>query len=165
MNTEFSESRFGRYLGCDDDKLERLKKIVDETGAKIVVSSTWRLDITRKGCWIDGIYQYLLDNLKRYGLEVFDITPDLSRNGSLRGKEIHTWLEAHKDLDIDSWVVLDDEWFWDFAYPEYQIRRHLVETSFYMRNGGLQDEHVEKALYILNGGNAYDYNKGLEDGN
>ena len=24
LNTEFSESRFGRYVGCDDDKLERL---------------------------------------------------------------------------------------------------------------------------------------------
>lgn len=126
---------------------------MDETGAKIVVSSTWRLDISRGNgsFWACGIYQYLLDKLAKYGLEVFDITPDLSRTCSSRGIEIHTWLEEHKDLNIESWVVLDDEWFWDFAYPEYEIRQHLVETNFYIRDGGLQNTHVAKAIRILNG--------------
>lgn len=125
---------------------------MDETGAKIVVSSTWRLDISRDNgyFWASGIYQYLLDNLKRYGLEVYDITPDFFKYTQYsRGYEIHTWLTQHPD--VDNWVVLDDEWFWDFAYPEYEIRQHLVETNFYIRDGGLQDEHVEKAIRILNG--------------
>lgn len=89
-----------------------------------------------------------LDNLKRYGFEVYDITPDFFKHVQYsRGYEIHTWLTQHPD--VESWVVLDDEWFWDFAY--YEIRQHLVETSFYIRDGGLQDAHVEKAIRILNG--------------
>ena len=147
------------YVGCDDDKLERLKRIVDATDAKIVVSSTWRLDVSRGNgmFWASGIYQYLIENLQKWHLEVFDITPECGHTSSSRGKEIHTWLEDHKDLDITDWVVLDDEWFWDFGDPEYDIRNHLVRTDFYNKNGGLQDEHVKKVIYILNGGTSDGY--------
>lgn len=158
LNCQSSTSRFDMYIGCDDDKLERLKKIVDQTGALIVVSSTWRLDISRgNGNFLaSGIYAYLLENLKRYGLFVYDITPELSKKGSYRGKEIMAWLNDHQDLDITGWVVLDDEWFCDF----YQLADHLVQTSFYMDNGGLQDEDVERAIYVLNGGISNEFTKG-----
>ena len=159
LNTQFSKSFFGRYVGCDDDKLERLKRIVDATGAKIVVSSTWRLDISRGNGNFNasGIYQYLLDNLKRYDLEVYDITPECSYHRTLRGTEIRKWLEEHPE--VTEWVVLDDEYFGDFSYQK--IFQHLVETNFYIPNGGLQDEHVAMAIHILNGGTKEDF----EDGN
>ena len=53
--------------------------------------------------------------------------------------------------------MLDDEWFYDFGFDEYNIRNHLVQTSFYFSDGGLQDEHVDKAIYILNGGTSDGY--------
>jgi len=31
-----------------------------------------------------------------------------------------------------------------------ELAEHWVATSFYEENGGLREEHVEKALYILN---------------
>ena len=119
-----------------------------------MVSSTWRLDISRGDgeFWASGIYQYLIENLQKWHLEVFDITPECSRSRTARGLEIHTWLEEHKDLDITNWVVLDDEWFYDFGLPEYDISNHLVRTDFYWLSGGLQDEHVEEAIFILEGG-------------
>lgn len=107
--------------------------------------------------WASGIYQYLIECLQKWHLEVFDITPECNRFRTARGKEIHTWLEEHKDLDITDWVVLDDEWFYDFGFDEYNIRNHLVQTSFYFSDGGLQDEHVDKAIYILNGGTSDGY--------
>ena len=32
------------YIGVSDKLIKRLKKIVDDTGAKIVLSSDWRID-------------------------------------------------------------------------------------------------------------------------
>lgn len=149
LNCGYSPRSFGRFVGCDDDKLERLKKIIDATGAKIVLSSTWRLDKSKDLIHANGIYDYLIDNLQRYGLEIYDVTENLSRYNDRRGTEINTWLDKHDD--VTDWVVLDDQWFYDFSYEEYDIPRHLVETQFYAENGGLQEEHVEQAIRILNG--------------
>lgn len=152
LNNRRSKSHFGHYVGCDDDKLERLKQIVDATDAKIVVSSTWRLDVSRGNgtFWASGIYQYLIENLQKWHLEVFDITPECGSSRGERGREIHTWLQDHEDLGVTNWVVLDDEYFSDFNNPEFDIDKHLVKTSFYALNGGLQEEHVNKAIEILN---------------
>lgn len=160
LNCEHSTSRFGIYVGCDADKIERLKHIINLTDAKIVLSSSWRLDVSRSdGEWIAaGIYQYLIENLQKWHLEIYDITPDFKYK---RGKEIHTWLKDHKDLGITDWVVLDDEWFPDFGDLEYDIANHLVQTCFYTRYGslygGLQDKDVDKAVYILEGGTSDGY--------
>ena len=50
---------------------------------------------------------------------------------------------------VDNWVVLDDEWFGDFA--KFGITEHWVRPSFYGKDGGLQEEHVQQAIKILNG--------------
>lgn len=90
------------------------------------------------------------EKLGKYGLEIYDVTPELSRHGDLRGKEINAWLQEHKDLNIESWVVLDDEFFWDFDLPQYDILDHWVRTDYYDPDGGLSQEHVNKAIEILN---------------
>ena len=42
LNTPSSESRCGEYIGIDDEKVEKLKKIVEKTKAEIVLISTWK---------------------------------------------------------------------------------------------------------------------------
>lgn len=155
LNTEYSESRCDGYIGIDGDKVHRLAQIVSATGAKIVLSSTWRLGYTRYSQKLPHHMNYLKRKLRKEGLSIYSVTPDLSRHGDARGKEINTWLEDHKNENIVSWVVLDDEWFYDFGL--YNINDHLVDTNYYVPNGGLTDKDVKKAIQILNGG--------IKDGN
>lgn len=150
LNNEYSESRCGKYIGIDDDKVELLKQIVDKTGAIIVLSSTWRLGTTRYGQSLEHHHEYMNEKLGKYGLGIYDVTPELSQYGDLRGKEINIWLQEHKDLNIESWIVLDDEFFLDFNLPQYDILDHWVKTDYYDSEGGLSQEHVDKAVKILN---------------
>ena len=95
--------------------------------------------------------EYLTKKLAKQGLEIYSVTPDWSRGGrSLRGREIRTWLDENPDLPIDGWVVLDDEYFYDFN--SYNITPHWVQTSYYSEDGGLTDDKVEEAIQVLNEG-------------
>jgi hypothetical protein len=80
----------------------RLNEITNESGAVIVVSSTWRK------------FPNIADTLKGWGVkaEVVGITPDLSCFAGViwispeRGREITAWL--HNNPEVESYVVLDD---------------------------------------------------------
>ena len=146
LNCQSTEDHIGRYVGVDEDKVALLKKIIDATGAKIVLSSTWRLGYNRWGENLSGFRERLDEALGKYGLEVYDKTEDLGRHGTCRGQEINKWLEQHPD--VEEWVVLDDEYFVDFGY--YGITPHHVQTWFY-GDGGLHEEDVEQAIQVLNG--------------
>jgi hypothetical protein len=88
--------------------VSNLKSIIDSTGAKIVISSSWRTDGLDKmqSMWCGR-------NLPG---EVIDVTPDLSRIdkfGSLeyyvsveRGYEIEKWLAKHPE--VTNYVIIDD---------------------------------------------------------
>ena len=131
--------------------MKNLRKIVDSTeNCRIVLSSTWRLGLTRYGDRLQNHVKYLNQKLHKQGLEIYSVTPDLKPTDGSRGKEIYTWLQEHDDLDIKSWVVLDDEYFYDFS--DYGITQHWVGTDFYSHNGGLNDEAVEEAIKVLQGG-------------
>ena len=83
---------------------------------------------------------YLIDELAKEGLEIFDMT---GRWGYDRGFGIHEWLEKHKT--VTHYVVLDDEINPD--YPQWNVPEHLVQTSYW--SGGLKPEHVHAALELL----------------
>lgn len=153
LNHEDTPDRCGMYIGIADEKVELLKKIVDATDAKIVLSSTWRLGINNQGHRLEHHAEYLKEKLAKYGLEIYDKTEQLTRDGGCRGREINEWLSRHPE--VEQWVVLDDEWFMDFG--DYDIPRHLVRTCFYTvrGKGGLMEEDIEKAIKILNG--EFDY--------
>jgi hypothetical protein len=73
--------------------LERLKRVVENTQSKIVLSSTWRLDPI-------GVLA-----AEHWGLPPFDVCPDMP--GSARRQEMFDWLRRHSD--IERLVVIDDE--------------------------------------------------------
>lgn len=59
-------------LGVEDDKVELLKQIVDRTGAKIVLTSTWKSEWFRTD-FIEDLPRdgaYLQKRLKRHGLTI-----------------------------------------------------------------------------------------------
>lgn len=115
----------------DSACVARVNRIVRETGARVVVSSTWRHEYDRA---------QLQGHLTRHGFEgdVFDVTPILS--GRPRGLEICAWLEEHPY--VEAFAILDDNG--DMG----PVVDRLVQTSF---AHGLQDEHVDRVIALLNG--------------
>lgn len=119
----------------EDDKIQILKQIIDETGAKIVLSSDWRF-------WLgtdDEDVELLQEKLSGIGAEIMSSTPG-SKHG-YRGAEIYQWINKWKGETIDKFVILDDR----DDMKLYMNR--LVQTSF---NLGLQEKHVKKAIQLLN---------------
>ena len=111
-----------------DTHLKCLKNIVDQTGAEIVLSSTWRLGrSTRK---------IVEDRLADFGMKLFDCTKELED----RATEIEEWLSRHPEV-ID-YVILDDE-----CLSLERLKARLVQTTIAY---GLLPTHVMKAIKILN---------------
>ena len=77
----------------DPKLLKRLEVILDDTKAKVVLSSTWRYDPA-------GLF-----SAKHWGIPFIDVTPDLPKQP--RRKEILKWLKEHPT--VDRFVVIDDE--------------------------------------------------------
>lgn len=117
----------------------RLKRLVDATDARIVVSSTWRIAFMAE----------LAGWLHRHGIRdrVIGRTPS-GGSGSTpggilvsapeRGHEIQMWLDDHPE--VQRFVILDDST--DMAH----LSDRLVRTTW---QDGLQDEHVEQAIEML----------------
>jgi hypothetical protein len=77
----------------DLELLDRLKGLAEQTEAKIVLTSTWRLDpIGRLAA-------------RHFGVPFIDCSPDMPE--AARHKEIKTWLAENPD--VDRFVVIDDE--------------------------------------------------------
>ena len=118
------------YTMIDPDAVDRLNLTMARTGCLLVLSSSWRgLDP------ISTINSAL--RLRGIAKPLFGITPSI---GNPRGKEIALWLEMAGDT-VESFVILDDDADMAHLLPK------LVQTTW---DTGLQDEHVERAVEMLN---------------
>ena len=118
----------------DPNCVKNLKHIIDQTGADIVVSSSWKYLMT---------YRDFLDMWEYRGLPGFvtDVTPTplVRRN---RGDEIDAWLnECNAECQ---YVIIDD--FDGSNFNEHQIPRLLVVNPFF----GLDEDTAERAIWLLN---------------
>jgi len=124
------------------DKLKWIKKIVDETGAKIVVSSSWRASNVEdtiskvirypKRCPRNRMLNWFIDNL-------YDVTPWVGLGGG-RGGQIQKYLNEHPE--IDNYVIIDDDSdMWDSQLY------HFVQTNF---EDGITETEANRAIKVLN---------------
>jgi len=123
----------------DQECINQLNRIIKETGAKIVVSSDWRLS--------QDSYDELEFNMGITG-EFIGETQSLIYNPEIacRGDEIQLFLDDHKDeLNIDRWIILDD--VDDFG--DTNLRRYFIQTSF--DKLGLTKKCANRAIKMLNG--------------
>lgn len=135
----------GRVIkGIDSDKVKRLAKIVEATGAQIVLSSDWKDGWSKYYTSPKPSHAKYLDNhlYKKGKLTIKDKTPITYKGTWFRGEEIITYLKTHRD--IENYVILDDTFYDDFANKE--IEEHLVLTN---REVGLTDGDVKNAIKIL----------------
>lgn len=140
----------GEYNDISDFHLQMLAKIYHTCNAHIVLTSTWREldDESDMNCY--PMYQYLVESLAKYDMKIISKTPVINMNRPL---EIKTWLDNRIDKDNIKFVSLDDDFSKD-KYDVYGIGECLVKTNFYcneLSEGGLQQEHVDKAIEILRG--------------
>lgn len=137
LNTFALIGRDGRPLDrLDPAAVARLNAIVVRSGAKVVISSSWRVHRT-----LDEL-RAMLAGLGFSG-DVIDRTPELEASlyGDpfvARAREIQAWIDAQGEPP-ESYVILDD------AYLE-EAAQFLVKTE---TSTGLLDEHVALALEIL----------------
>jgi len=144
----------GTSILIDIYRLMYVKRIMEETGAKIVsVSSlTGPIGFTKTET---SFYsntepaQALLDFFKEQGTEITDI---IQRVHSKRQKDIDEYLENN---DIESFVIIDD----DVCQYGVEMRPYIIKTSnipwdqmvMDMRDyEGLKEEQIEDAIEILN---------------
>ena len=126
---------FGPQL--EEAKMGLLKKIINATNAKIVLSTSWREHWDKSSDQCDSTGKEINCIFNRFGLEIFDKTPFLSLN---REREIERWL--NENPNASNFVLLDDR----FLDSEI-LRGHLVKTSNYI---GLNEKAVKEAIDILN---------------
>jgi hypothetical protein len=119
--------------------VKNLKKIVEKTGAKIVLSATCRGVVKRNQT------HYLRRILRENGLEIYDYTPHI---GMERGVDIQEWLNHH--LDVTNIVILDDDS--DMCHLiEYLVKtRNFYKTPLlWYFHEGLCSKKVKEAIRML----------------
>lgn len=149
LNTYYTEERTktGAFF-IEDKKVEILRQMIEQSGAKIVLSSTWRMgweDIERgyEHTWLAKDFIELRDKLQELGVELYDKTPVLDKFMRRRGEEIELYLKDRDD--IEGYAILDD-------LGGRRLRpcsSHLVQTSEYK---GLEEKHIKTVLKMLNKG-------------
>lgn len=148
LNVDYADKdQFGHIF--KDEYVQNLKEIIEKTGAKIVISSTWK----------DKGIERMLDLWKERNLpgEIIDITPDcieVCGNTNIvyydqvkRGHEIKLWLDRHPE--VTQYVIIDD--IQDFL-DEQQVHFVNCSTGEPVKpwKSGLKEECKIKAINILN---------------
>ena len=134
--------------GClfDAKAVANLAKIVEETEAEIVISSSWKNVglVELQNMWRDrGLPGKIVDITPDYMSDELLLKEDSSNMDYLyeRGSEIQGWLLLHGD-DVSRYVIIDDM---DDILPEQQS--HFVQTD---PEVGITNDDVKKVVHLLN---------------
>ena len=127
LNTPSYERRCGEYIGIDDEKVEKLKKIVEKTKTEIVLISTWK-KYWRKEEKLkplqDYSANYLDEKLAKQGLKAIDKTKDKADGRYLsRGESI---LEYVYRNNVENYIILDD---CQFDYDGCDLTDNYIKTN------------------------------------
>lgn len=144
MTKDTPRDEFGWVF--DPVAVANLAHIIDETGAVIVISSSWKFYGVPK---LRKMWE-----IRKLPGTILDITPNtvsdemlLNANldemelGVCRGNEIKEWLSRHKG-EVSNYVIIDD---FDDLLPEQG--NHAVITNTLV---GITESDAEKAISILN---------------
>ena len=147
LNSQASEKRSPALSRFNDNPdpthIKWLNLIIQKTGAKIVISSTWR-----KSCGSLGIWRLM--DLQGFKGEIIGSTPD---TGDIRGEEIRCWMTRYmhgKDWrckkeehgDIERFCIIDDD------RDMGNLSKYLVQTNGKV---GLTKKKALEAIELLGG--------------
>ena len=133
MEKQLDNSSEGIESESDPATLILLKKAVDTTGAKIILSSSWR--IMRK-------YNELEKFLMKFGISLSGKTPYVDGKREL---EIKQYLSENKN--IEQYLILDDEIFESF---DEELVNHLIliksDQNYHGFSEGLTEKHIKQIV-------------------
>ncbi len=142
-----------------DHFINNLKYIIDNTGSKIVITSTWRCGFIIDDVYVDGLTGLIQMWLDRdLPGEIIGITPNLMmETGSTlqRGIEIDMWIDEFqnaKNITVCNYVIIDD----DDDMEAHQLDRFVMTSGNKDHEDcvdigyGLTRKCSEKAIRILN---------------
>ncbi|MBP3565176.1 MAG: hypothetical protein J6J77_06035 [Alistipes sp.] len=123
------QDQYGAFF--DPRAVRQLKRVIDTTGADIVVESSW------KYLGLEAMQE--LWRVRDLPGRVIDITPSLTKNKN-KGDEIAAWLSEHATPDT-RYVIIDDE----YVVLDTQIPYFILTNSY----EGLTEEQANRAISIL----------------
>ena len=140
-------------FGVHKSKVKRLAKIVRKTGAKVVLSSSWRyrywkyansMTVNKNeydpSKWSNNEYDNDIEKLywlfKKFNIDVIDITERYSGERCRRDIEIQSWLNEYESSKyymtqeeydpITNYIILDDE---NMILLNYHGDERFIQTS------------------------------------
>jgi hypothetical protein len=120
-------------MDFDPDSVKNLKQILEATGAKLVISSTW----CRGGSIASAKDLFLPYGLNNY---IVGVTPAL--RDVVRGDEIQAYLDTVRGTkrQVDEFVILDDD------ADMGDLMEHLIQTDYFK---GIDSEVAAKVIDAL----------------
>lgn len=133
----------------DVDKCNMIKQLCDDTGARIIISSSWR-------------YDNLAHTLEDYQLQNWILTDyciGVTKRCNLNGKTEDTeWLIPRRGMEVEEFInryiednsikdeiyycIFDDDIF-DYLYNQ---RLHIIQTNW---KNGVSESNIRRAKKIL----------------
>lgn len=137
-------STYEKGMNLDPEKVVLLEEILSSTGAKIVVTSSWRVGTRNAYEFVEKLFNFhrsrdKVSNVSLFVDSIYDVTDTM---GNDRGEEVQRWLDAHED-QIGQYVILDDE----NEYLDEQLF-NFVQVDHYE---GLTHREVKLCIKMLNG--------------
>ena len=111
----------------DDTAIALLRAAIAHTGARVVLSSTWRDEANL------AALEY------RFGVKIYDVTRASTGDTDTRGARVLDWLAAHPDAD--RYAILDD----DDDFYQNQMDKLCLTSK---RNGFLLG-HFDEMIELL----------------
>jgi hypothetical protein len=126
VNRVGTRQRFRGFMGIDPFLASRVGKIILDTEAAVVLTSTWR------------IFQGGRKEVDRHVHQTFDVTP--TADTGFRGEEVKMWLDQHPE--VTRYAILDDD-------TDFYDDQPLFKTNW---RTGITDEVAQQVIAFLNGG-------------
>ena len=114
-------------LDIDPDTVPIIRRIIEETGCSVVLSSSWRLD------------KHLRDDVREHIVKFIDVTPD-NRGLTDRGCEVIAWRKQHPE--VTTHAILDDS-------TDFHKDQPFFKTDW---QTGITEQVADKVIAHLNGG-------------
>lgn len=130
----FFAKKKNKSMMYNEDRLDPvsiglIQRVCEETGAKIVVSSTWRMGRTQKD---------FIELFAAYGWEDFPYLDKTDTAGPVRGSEIQRWLVNNGSPE---YIILDDDS--DMLQEQHDRFIHVSNVN------GFRSKHYCKALRLF----------------
>lgn len=138
------QDEYGAFF--DPNAVKQLKRIIDATGAEIVVESSWKylgLDAMKELWKVRNLPGKIIDITPSSVSDDYLLNADLDSMHLCKGMEIAFWISEYGSQDT-RYVIIDDECVVLDSQAPY-----FIKTDSHK---GLTNDQADKAIYILNRG-------------